>query len=30
MVKDRVNAIGLVPALDFRRDSDLFLEHTHE
>jgi enoyl-CoA hydratase/carnithine racemase len=26
VVKDRVNAIGLAPADDFRRDSDLFLE----
>jgi enoyl-CoA hydratase/carnithine racemase len=25
-IKDRVNAIGLPPAEDFRRDSDLFLE----
>jgi enoyl-CoA hydratase/carnithine racemase len=27
-VKDRVNAIGLAPAEEFRRDSDLFLEGT--
>jgi enoyl-CoA hydratase/carnithine racemase len=27
-VKDRVNAIGLAPADEFRRDSDLFLEGT--
>jgi enoyl-CoA hydratase/carnithine racemase len=26
MVKEQVNAIGLAPATDFRRDSDLFLE----
>ena len=26
MVKDRVNAIALAPADDFRRDSDLFGE----
>ena len=26
VVKERVNAIGLAPAEDFRRDSDLFLE----
>ena len=26
MVKDRVNAIALAPAEDFRRDSDLFVE----
>jgi len=26
MVKERVNAIGLPPAEDFRRDSDLFIE----
>jgi enoyl-CoA hydratase/carnithine racemase len=26
MVKDRINAISLAPADDFRRDSDLFLE----
>ena len=26
MVKDRVNAIALAPAEDFRRDSDLFGE----
>jgi hypothetical protein len=26
MLKDRINAIALAPADDFRRDSDLFLE----
>ena len=26
VLKDRVNAISLAPADDFRRDSDLFLE----
>lgn len=26
VVKDRVNAIALAPAEDFRRDSDLFVE----
>lgn len=28
VVKDRVNAVGLPPVEDFRRDSDLFLEGT--
>jgi len=30
VVKDRVNAIALAPAEDFRRDSDLFLQGTSE
>ena len=30
VVKDRVNAIALAPAEDFRRDSDLFLEGVRE
>ena len=30
VVKDRVNAIALAPADDFRRDSDLFLEGVGE
>ena len=29
-VKDRVNAIALAPAEDFRRDSDLFLQGTRD
>jgi enoyl-CoA hydratase/carnithine racemase len=28
-MKERVNAIALAPAEDFRRDSDLFLERAH-
>ena len=30
VVKDRVNAIALAPAEDFRRDSDLFLQGTRD
>ena len=30
MVKDRVNAIALAPAEDFRRDSDLFAQDVRE
>ena len=30
MVKDRVNAIALAPAEDFRRDSDLFAQAVRE
>src|SRR5215470_7906486 len=29
-LKDRVNAIALAPADDFRRDSDIFLERAHD
>src|SRR5262249_20213135 len=30
VVKDRVNAIGLAPPEDFRRDSDLFVERLRD